>query len=66
MSGWGVLAGNISKWFTPKQVRDRQMADLIKRRDKLLESQSKWTKEDSVELDRIVDRIQFLGGVRPE
>lgn len=56
--GWGTAAANISKWFTPKERREAKLADLIKRRDALLDKQKDWTVGDSAELNRIVADIK--------
>lgn len=54
------IVANASDNFTPTEMKERKLAGLIKRRDDLLESQSKWTPENSLELDGIVDGIKRL------
>lgn len=56
-AGWGVVAANISKWFTPKERREAKLASLIKQRDTLLDKQKEWTVGDSQEIDRLVKEI---------
>lgn len=54
------VLSNLSDHFTPTEMRQRKLDSLVKRRDTLLESQSKWTSKDSVELDGLVADIKHL------
>ena len=45
-AGWGVLLANVSKWFTPKESRERKLASLIRQRDAILDRESTWKPGD--------------------
>ena len=58
LAGFGTALGNVSKWWTPKEVREKKLAQLIKERDVLLDTQSTWGPGDSEKLTRITRDIR--------